>query len=292
MDYAVTHTTTYHYSDPVSLCHNLVHLHPREAPRQVCHHSQLMVQPEPRAVHAYRDYYGNPVAHFTIEEPHKTLEITAKHRIEVTGEPSRVSGRLMTWESARDTLRLDRTAVVLDACMYTFDSPYIIRNDALAAYASPSFAPGRPFVDAVADLTARIHREFHYDADATTVATPLDEVLELRHGVCQDFAHLAIGCLRSLGLAARYVSGYLETQVQPGCERLVGADASHAWISVFCPESGWLDFDPTNNLIPSDRHLTLAWGRDYDDVSPIKGVILGGGTHTMTIAVDVQPLAG
>ena len=179
----------------------------------------------------------------------------------------------------------------MEACSFTFDSHYVKRSPALAEYATPSFAPGRPILDATADLSARIHREFRYDAKATTISTPLAEVLANRHGVCQDFAHLAIGCLRSLGLAARYVSGYLESRPPPGRARLVGADASHAWLAVFAPGLGWVDFDPTNNVLPSERHLTLAWGRDYGDVSPIRGVILGGGSHTMSISVDVAPLA-
>jgi len=295
MLYAVTHSTTYVYADAVSLCHNLVHLRPRIAPRQTVHETRLLVSPEPRGLVHRHDYFGNPIALFTIQEPHKKLEITVKHRIEISGEPSRVSGRF-TWEEVRDLLKSDRA--LIDARQFTFDSHYIQRSAALRDYALPSFAPGRPLFDAVTDLTARIHREFRYDAKATTLATPLGDVLAHRHGVCQDFAHLGIGCLRSMGLAARYVSGYLQTNVPDGVERLVGADASHAWLSVYCPDAtvphlpqggmgGWVDFDPTNNLIPSDRHLTIAWGRDYDDVSPIKGVILGGGKHSMTIAVDV-----
>jgi transglutaminase-like putative cysteine protease len=176
---------------------------------------------------------------------------------------------------------------LLDACSFTYDSRYVRRGADLAAYASPSFAPGRAIADAVRELTERIHRDFRYDAQATTLATPLSEVLERRHGVCQDFAHLAIGCLRSLGLPARYVSGYLRTRPPAGRARLIGADASHAWVSAYCGDSGWIDFDPTNNMIPSNDHITIAWGRDYDDVSPVKGVILGGGEHTMAIAVDV-----
>lgn len=286
MLYAVTHTTTYSYADPVSLCHNLVHLRPRPAARQTCLHSSMIVQPEPRFLQHHHDYFGNPITLFTIQEPHKKLQITVKHRIEVTSaQPAKAD---TGWEQARETLRGDRT--FLDAHQFVFDSHYIQRNAALLAYATPSFAPGRPLLDAVADLTARIHREFRYDAKATTLATPLGEVLAHRHGVCQDFAHLAIGCLRSLGLAARYVSGYLETRAPAGRERLVGADASHAWFAAFCPGVGWVDFDPTNNVLPAERHITIAWGRDYDDISPIKGVILGGGEHTMSIAVDVTPL--
>ncbi len=287
MLYAVTHTTTYSYADPVSLCHNLVHLRPRQAPRQTCQHSTLIVRPEPRSLQHHHDYFGNPISLFTIQEPHKKLQITAKHRIAVAPNTQTLLGDLR-WEDVRDALRTDRA--LLEAFPFTFDSHYINRNAALAGFAADSFAPGRPILDASADLTARIHREFRYDAKATTLATPLGEVLAHKHGVCQDFAHLAIGCLRSLGLAARYVSGYLETRAPAGRERLVGADASHAWLSVYCPGVGWVDFDPTNNVIPSDRHLTVAWGRDYDDISPIKGVILGGGEHAMAIAVDVAAL--
>lgn len=287
MHYNITHTTKYAYTEPVSLCHNLVHLRPRVAPRQKTHHSHLLVQPEPRTLQYHHDYFGNPIALFTIQEPHKLLSITAKHRIEVSPASTIELVSSSTWEQVRDALRTERTPENLAAAQFTFDSNFVPRGAELANYAQPSFTPNRPLLDAVMDLTSRIHKDFRYDAKATTLATPLADVLKNRCGVCQDFAHLALGCLRSLGLAARYVSGYLQTRVQPGRDRLVGADASHAWISVFCPTVGWVDFDPTNNVIPSEQHLTIAWGRDYDDISPVKGVILGGGTHTMSIAVDV-----
>lgn len=289
MHYAVSHSTTYIYTDPVSLCHNLVHLKPRPAPRQSCHQSQLLVQPEPRALQHNHDYFGNPITLFTIQEPHKKLSISVKHRLEVAPAASVPVHQSPAWEDVRDRLWIERTPAMLEAGSYCFDSSYIARSAELAAYAMPSFSAARPLLEAVMNLTGRIHKEFHYDAKATTLATPLTEVLHLRRGVCQDFAHLQIGCLRSLGLAARYVSGYLQTRTPPGRERLVGADASHAWVSVYCPKMGWVDFDPTNNVIPSEQHLTIAWGRDYDDISPVKGVILGGGTHTMSIAVDVAP---
>jgi transglutaminase-like putative cysteine protease len=284
MQYTVTHTTTYTYADAISLCHNLVHLRPRLAPRQTCEQTQLLVTPEPRTMSHGFDYFGNPISLFTIQEPHKKLEITAKHQIQITDDAIDKHDS-SSWEQVRDGLKSDLN--LLDATQFTFDSHYIRRSPALLEYATPSFTRGRALSDAVADLTARIHRDFKYDANATTLATPLADVLAKRRGVCQDFAHLAIGCLRSVGLAARYVSGYLQTNVPEGKERLIGADASHAWLSAFCPGIGWVDFDPTNNTMPSDRHLTIAWGRDYDDVSPIKGVILGGGSHTMSIAVDV-----
>ena len=189
----------------------------------------------------------------------------------------------------RDGLRGDRSAAGLEAYQFVFDSPYVAASAELLTYAASSFTPRRPLLEAVWDLTGRIHTEFTYDPDATAVNTPLSDVLRHRRGVCQDFAHLQIGCLRALGLAVRYVSGYLVTQ-SSGSNPLVGAEASHAWLSVFCPGHGWVDVDPTNNLWPSDRHITVAIGRDYGDVSPIKGVFLGGGDHTMEVAVDVMPM--
>jgi transglutaminase-like putative cysteine protease len=291
MLYSVSHTTSYMYTEPVSLCLNLVHLRPRAVPRQVCHQTQMTVIPDPHNFQSQLDYFGNPVTYFTIQEPHRKLSITAKHRIEVkANEPHRLH-ESPPWEEVRDLLRTQRASALLEAYQYVFDSPYVPRSVDLAAYAAPSFTPGRRLLEAVMNLTHRIHHDFRYDAKATTVATPLGEVLKQRHGVCQDFAHLQIGCLRSLGLSARYISGYLQTRAAPGRERLVGADASHAWISIFCPGIGWVDFDPTNNMIPADQHLTIAWGRDYDDISPVKGIILGGGTHTMTVAVEVVPIA-
>lgn len=290
MLYSVTHTTSYVYTEPVSLCHNLVHLKPRSAARQTCHHSTMIVQPEPRVVQHHHDYFGNPIALFTIQEPHRKLSITVKHRLEVEPAEAMMLEETPVWEEVAAALPRERAPVFLEARQFTFDSHYVARNDELAEYAKPSFAPGRPILEAALDLTRRIHREFRYDAKATTLATPLADVLRLRRGVCQDFAHLQIGCLRSLGLAARYVSGYLQTRPPADRERLIGADASHAWVSVYCPGIGWVDFDPTNNLMPSQQHLTIAWGRDYDDISPIKGVILGGGTHTMTIAVNVAAI--
>jgi transglutaminase-like putative cysteine protease len=287
MIYNVTHKTIYSYTDPVSLCHNLVHLRPRVAPRQECHFSHLQVQPEPRTVVQYNDYFGNPVTFFTIQEPHRELAITAEHRLEVAPAAAPNLQESLPWEIERDMLQADRSEAMLDAFQFTLDSAHIVRNKNLAAYAESSFALGRPLLEAVRELTERIHNDFHYDTQATSVATPLSEVLIRRRGVCQDFAHLQIGCLRSLGLAARYVSGYIQSRGPAESEGLIGADASHAWVSVFCFKSGWTDFDPTNNSLPSEQHLTIAWGRDYDDISPVKGVILGGSTNSMSVAVNV-----
>jgi transglutaminase-like putative cysteine protease len=290
MIYRVMHTTTYVYSEPVSLCHNLAHLTPRDGPRQVCQHTQLVIQPQPGVSTERSDFFGNPVTFFTIQEPHQELAVTAYHVIAVSPFILPDPAQTPAWEEVRQVLSNERGPRSLEVYQFVFDSPYVTTDPDLADYAATSFPPGRPLLEAVLDLTRRIHGDFRYDTKATTVATPLSEVLAARRGVCQDFAHLQIGCLRSLGLAARYISGYLLTTPPPGQQRLVGADASHAWLSVYCPGFGWIDVDPTNNQIPSDQHILLAWGRDYDDVSPIKGVILGGGQHTVSVAVDVVPL--
>jgi transglutaminase-like putative cysteine protease len=289
MIYHVLHTTTYTYTEAVSLCHNVARLIPRVCPRQTTHQSQLLIDPLP-AVSAERlDFFGNPMTFFTIQEPHRRLTVTAMHQTQVL--PPTVPDRVQTppWGAVREWLANERAPERLDACQFLFSSPYVTVDADLADYAAPSFAGDRPLLDAVLDLTTRIHDDFRYDQAATSVTTPLSEVLAARRGVCQDFAHLQIGCLRALGVPARYVSGYLLTVPPPGQQRLRGADASHAWLSVFCPGIGWIDVDPTNNVLPSDQHVVLAWGRDYDDVSPIKGVILGGGQHAVAVSVDVVP---
>ena len=214
--------------------------------------------------------------------------MTARHLIEVTPFIPPVAAETPAWETVRSSLPLCDVEG-LEAEQFVFDSAYIKAMPSRPATPRRRSRPVGRCSKAVLDLTHRIHTEFQYDPTATTVATPLSDVLASRRGVCQDFAHLQIGCLRSLGLAARYVSGYLLTRPPPGQRRLVGADASHAWPAVYCPGRGWLDVDPTNDQIPSDKHITLAWGRDYDDVSPVKGVILGGGEHSVSVAVDVVP---
>jgi len=196
----------------------------------------------------------------------------------------------LPWEEAARLLPNDHNLAGLEAYQFQFESPRIRKRQDFASYALQSFTPGRQMAEALRDLTARIHKDFRFDARVTNVGTPTEEVFRKRRGVCQDFAHLQIACLRSLNLAARYVSGYLRTYPPAGQPRLVGADASHAWVSAYCPGIGWLDMDPTNNLVPSDGHVTLAWGRDYSDVSPLRGLILGGGAHTLKVAVDMEPI--
>jgi transglutaminase-like putative cysteine protease len=292
MIYRVRHSTTYAYLDTVSICHNALHLRPRDSARQYCSAYELSVYPVPAVSSEWVDFFGNHVTFFSVQEPHRTLTVTARSTVEVGSVELPHASDTPAWEAVCDLLRRDRSAVVLEAYQYVFDSPYVVRNASLRQYASPSFPAGRPLLAAVLDLTRRIHADFTYDPTATSVNTPLHDVLQDRRGVCQDFAHVQIGCLRALGLAACYVSGYLVTKPPPGRPRLVGADASHAWVSVYCPGSGWIDVDPTNNVLSSDRHIMVAVGRDYGDVSPIKGVFLGGGRHTVEVAVDVVPVEG
>lgn len=287
--YRITHTTTYRYADAVPICHNEVHLTPRDTYWQSCNHFRLAIKPHPEAVGKRLDYFGNILHHFSIQESHRRLSVSAISRIDVRARELPSLSKSPAWEQVRDSFRRSLDASHLEAIQFNFDSPSVTASNRLLEYARPSFPAGRPILEAVQDLTKRIHTDFKYDPRATTVNTPLEEVLELRRGVCQDFAHLEIGCLRSLGLAARYVSGYLRTLPPPGKPRLIGADASHAWLSVFCEDWGWVDVDPTNDCFPSLDHITVAWGRDYTDVCPVNGVFVGGGTHTMTVSVDVEP---
>ncbi len=290
MLYRITHTTRYSYTAPVSLCHNVAHLTPRTTPRQACRTTGLRVTPQPAVTVTRNDYFGNPATFFTIQESHRELTVTASHVVDVGPADLPEPAATLPWEAVSDRLAGDRSPAGLDAYEFTLDSPYVAAGPDLAAYARTSFTPGRPVLAAAVDLTSRIYHDFKYDPRATTVATPLRDVLAHRRGVCQDFAHLQVGCLRSLGLPARYVSGYLRTVQPPGQERLAGADASHAWVSVYVGDGRWVDLDPTNDRPASDQHVLLAWGRDYDDVSPVKGVILGGGRHTVSVEVDVEPV--
>ncbi|MCH8552977.1 MAG: transglutaminase family protein [Natronospirillum sp.] len=297
MRYRVRHTTHYDYSSPVTLSHNEARLLMRDVPGQSCTHSELMISPPPLRQRERRDFFGNRVVYFAIQDIHHNLEVTASS--EITTQPKAPPPSLdLTWETAAAQLRPGRERAsaphgpeCLEASLFNMDSPFIRQGPALRAFAQQCFTPGRPMVEAVLALNTLIFEEFTYDPEFSTLATPLADVLANRKGVCQDFAHLAIGALRSIGLAARYVSGYLETLPPPGQERLVGADASHAWLSVYLPGWGWLDIDPTNSSTPDERYLTLAWGRDYGDVTPLKGVMNGGGAHDLKVSVDVMPQA-
>jgi transglutaminase-like putative cysteine protease len=288
MRYRVVHTTRYRYSQPVTLCHNEAHLRPRSFGRQRCIASHVSVTPAAALIHERTDFFGNAVTYFAVQEPHDTLIVTATSSVELTPAPPRAVDASLPWDTMTLRLAHNLTPALIEARHFVLDSPMVLTSAALAAFAYSSFSAGQPLLEAVYDLSQRIHREFVYDPGFSTVATPLSEVLTLRRGVCQDFAHLAIGCLRSLGLPARYVSGYLQSVAPPGQPRLIGADTSHAWFAVFDPDVGWVDFDPTNDQNVSDQHITTAWGRDYSDVTPLKGVVFGGGAHTLEVAVDME----
>lgn len=290
MRYRVTHATTYAYDEIVSICHNELRLEPRATPRQRCVATVLEIEPTPAVLSTELDYFGNRASFFTVQEPHHRMLVTAKSELEVAAARQPQPEATPAWDDLRSALRQDTSAEGLAAFELSFESPLVPLSSAFAEFAGPSFPPGRPILDAVLDLTSRIHGEFEYRPGATSVTTPALAVLEQRHGVCQDFAHVEIACLRAWGLPARYVSGYIRTRPAPGRGRLVGADASHAWVSIWTGDAGWIDLDPTNDLIADDQHVTLAWGRDYGDVAPIKGVILGGGGHTVEVAVDVEPV--
>jgi transglutaminase-like putative cysteine protease len=291
MRYLVQHTTRYLYYELVPVCHNEVRLAPRSFGRQNCVSFDLRVEPAPAMIGSRQDYFGNQVNFFSLHEGHRELAVAGSSIIDLEPAAALEPESTMPWEQARDAVAADRSPIALDAFQFAFNSPRVHASRDLADYAAVSFTPNRPWLAAALDLTQRIHSEFAYDQTATSVTTSLDEAFRLRRGVCQDFAHIQIGCLRSLGLPARYVSGYLLTTPPPGEPRQVGCDASHAWPSVYAPDLGWVDFDPTNNAITSMQHITVAWGRDYDDICPIRGVFVGGGNHTMTVAVDVRPLS-
>ena len=285
------HTTEYVYESEVSESYGELYMLPRDTPGQVCRSTRVRIDPAPHGYRERRDFYGNRVAHFAVLDAHTLLSVTAESVVDVTGGLPLPADE--PWETARHRLRVDLGDDIVEARGFLLDSPKVVGSPAVRHYAGESFRPGRPLVEALAELTSRIHADFAFDPGSTSVRTTVSEVLERRSGVCQDFAHLAVGCLRSLGLAARYVSGYLETRPPPGRPRLVGADVSHAWASVFVPGSGWVDIDPTNNRFVSDRYVTTAWGRDYGDVPPLKGIIYTESKkNELRVSVDVAPLDG
>jgi len=292
MKYRVVHRTEYRYGITVSQCHNLAHLRPRNLPRQQCQGFRLQIDPLPMDYADHEDFFGNHVSYFSITQPHQTLTVTATSEIQLqTGNGQLALDKDVPWDKVRLRLTEPLTDTDRENLQFVLDSPLAAASPALAEYAAVSFPPARPLLEAVHELMQRVHHEFTYDPGFSTISTPLAEVLSSRRGVCQDFAHLAIASLRSLGLAARYVSGYIETLPPPGETKQAGADESHAWFSVYLPDVGWHDFDPTNNKIPLDQHITTAWGRDYADVTPLKGVIFGGDPgHQPRVSVDMTRL--
>ena len=289
--YRVVHETRYAYQHPVTLSQQYLHMTPRSFLYQKADTHQIWIAPREQEMTRGIDYFGNSTQYMSITEPHKILLVHAESTVTLMQRPSlQQMSDSMSWETVRDLTQRLRTAEMLDACRYLYDSPHVQSSHALADYARDSFVMGRSHLAAAMELTQRIFDDFEFDGNATDISTPLEEVLKGRRGVCQDFAQLMLGCLRSQGLAARYVSGYILTHPPEGQPRMIGADASHAWVSVFSPEYGWVDFDPTNRCLVQSEHITLGWGRDFSDVTPMRGVVLGGGQQDLEVKVTVTPL--
>jgi transglutaminase-like putative cysteine protease len=288
MKYCVEHHTTYVNAQPVSVGHNEARLTPRVTPRQSVLSHDIQIEPPPSGSSTLTDYFGNTVTQFIFNQGYSTLSISAVSEVSLT-EPQDATDPGPNWELLRSELAEHASAESLEAYEFCFESPRCRVAAEFAEYGKASLAAARPLRLVLADLLERIHRDFRYDPQATTVTTPVEQVLRLRRGVCQDFSHLMISVLRSCGLAARYVSGYLRTIPPPGKARLVGSDASHAWLSVYAGRLGWIDVDPTNRQFTALDHVTLAWGRDYTDVAPVKGVYIGGSSPKLHVSVDVSP---
>lgn len=309
MKYRITHETEYRYATPVSVGHNQVFLRPRDLPTQRCLSNVIDFEPSPATSNVRTDYFGNHTVLFAVQEPHRSMHVTAVSEVEVDPADPPTPGTSPSWEQVRDRVRRDKTPAGLEALQFVYESPLIRLHPDLTDYARQSFTADRPILDAARELTHRIFTDFKYDPTTTTVSTPVRDVFMQRSGVCQDFSHLQIAMLRGLGLPVRYLSGYLRTFHDEGDPKLIGADASHAWLAVYHgpPErakvnnrvahsggggggGGWIDFDPTNDQIPAEHHVTVAWGRDFADVSPVRGVIVGGGDQQIGVRVEVQPI--
>ncbi len=289
MKFRIRHETRYQYGESTSVSYNEVRLCPRESKNQHLISKTIEVAPTASQLRLRTDYFGNAVWYLAIDRPHRELAVTVKSHLQIDPIPiPKDLDQSPPWEETVEMTANPVGPQCLAAVEYALDSPLVQSTPDLATYAQPSFSRGRPAMLAVKDLMQRIHDDFEFKPGFTDTATPLSEVLKHRKGVCQDFAQLAIGCLRSLGLAARYVSGYIETLPPPGKQKLKGADVSHAWFSAYIPPYGWLDFDPTNNQIPYDQHIVVGYGRDFSDVTPIKGVIFSGGYHELHVSVDVE----
>jgi transglutaminase-like putative cysteine protease len=294
MIYHIRHLTRYDYSGPATLSHNEARMVPRVLPWQHCLTYEFEISPSPIRLRERIDFFGNRVAHFSTESVHRSLEVVVTSDVQTRARPTQDIFSNIRWEDAvREIAAALKTGNhdSIDARLFVLESPYIRHQLSLARYAEECFGRGRDLREALIGLNERIYDEFTYDPDVTTTATPVLEVLASKRGVCQDFAHLMIACIRALGLPARYVSGYMETLPPPGQAKLLGADATHAWVAAFIPGWGWLELDPTNGCLTDERYIVLGWGRDYADVTPLKGVMTGGGEHELTVEVDVIPVS-
>ena len=286
--YQVVHETRYAYSQPVLGSHQLAHLTPRQSAWQQVRSHRIVVEPEPSDRSSGTDYFCNEVLHFALDLPHATLTVRAESLVEVQSQIPGQNAATIQWEQA--TCSPARGTADFDPGLEYFriQSPMVPFLEEVTDYARPSFLPGRPWLEAITELTHRIRSDFIYDPKATTVTTGIDEVIMNRRGVCQDFAHLMISCLRSLGIPARYVSGYVLNTASLDAPPLVGADASHAWIAAHCPGLGWVAFDPTNGKLADLEFVTLGWGREFSDVTPLRGVVLGSATQSLSVAVRME----
>ncbi len=289
--FSVTHQTRYRYSEPVAICQNQVMMVPRRLPRVRCQETEIVVKPTPTLFFSHVDHFGNHVHTFSIESAHRELSVHVHSIVEVTEPTLPATADGFTWEAVREAILSTQDANWFNVCDFRFASPLISLGKPFADYALRSFQPGRSIVDAGLDLTRRIQRDFKYQSGTTAVDTTAEKAFSMRTGVCQDFAQIQIACLRSIGLAARYVSGYLRTLPPPGKPRLIGSDQSHAWLSLYGGETlGWIDFDPTNGCLVKADHIPICVGRDYRDVAPMRGVVLGGGRTSLSVSVDVEPI--
>ena len=289
MKYQVTHVTDYIYQSPSSLCHNIMVQTPKNLPFQTVEQHEQIIDPEPEYLNRSQDFFENQTVHFSIERTHSKLTATSKSTV-VLSSPAWMTadpGKTQPWEQVRDWLHT--TKALNDTRQFYLQSKHVEFAEGVQEYALQSFTPGRPIMEAMLDLNSRINNDFTFTPGFTDLSTPVSEVFANRKGVCQDYAHFSLACVRSIGLAARYVSGYLETIPPPGKPKMVGADASHAWISLYITDlDDWVEFDATNNLLVNDRHIRVAIGRDFADVTPLKGIIYSAGKHTMEVSVDVR----
>ncbi len=295
MDFIVTHITEYSYSDEVVFCHNIATIKPRVSPGQKLLEYNLKINPQPTEFSERKDFFGNNISRFSIQQEHKKLSVTSVCKIARDYEAirERFFSDNCTKVTLQEALLLLKNNDLnnLEAKQFILDST-LIKNSksAIKDYALQSFKPNRSVFEAANELMQRIFIDFDFVSGFTNVSTPLDVVMEEKKGVCQDFAQIAIACIRSVGLPARYVSGYIETLPPPGKPKLVGADASHAWFAIYIPSFGWVDFDPTNNKIPDNQHIVVGWGRDYYDVPPLKGVVYSSGTSKLSVSVDIRAI--
>ena len=288
MKYKLRHQTLYTYVNEVHNYQSILCLQPQNSAKQICKNFKLEIEPKPSKIYSRKDYFGNIQHYFSLHQPHKSLKVTVSSEVEVLENVTQLSLNSITCEEARLKFTTDR-ALKIEVLQYQLPSQFITWDEEIIAFAESCLIPNTPLFEAVLNLIKKIYTEFQFKSGSTNVNTPLKTVLKERKGVCQDFSHLAIASLRSVGIPARYVSGYIETLPPVGKPKLEGSDASHAWISVYIPEMGWCEFDPTNNMIPQQRHIVTAYGRDFADVSPLRGIIFSSGDHKVKVEVDVTP---